>query len=240
MPSSMKRTKSKGTSSKRQKRDYSPKRLSSRRGLGKPLSANTNMSLFQSGGGVEKKFLDTAVTLFVTGTNTATVTLLNGLVGGTTSSARIGSRIEIKSVQFRSNFQNGQSATGLTPLRIKIVYDKEANGAAPAATDIMASDLIDGLNNLNTAGRFITVFDQTWQPVSGFSAGASGVGAAQAQVLDGYVKCNLPTKYNGGNAGTIADISSGSLYVLAWSNGVAFGGTGGDLIGNFRIRYTDI
>lgn len=233
----MKRTKSKGTSSKRQKRDYSPKRYPK---LGKPLSSNTNMSLFQKGGGVEKKFLDTSVTLFVTGVNTGSITLLNGISQGTTSSTRIGSRIEIKSVQFRGNFQSGTVATGVTPLRVKIIYDKESNGAAPNVTDIMAQDSIDGLNNLNTAGRFITVFDQTWQPYTGIGAGSLGPGAAQAQILDGYVKCNLPTKYNGGNAGTVADISSGSLYVLAWSNGVTFGSTGFDGSGHFRIRYTDI
>ena len=195
------------------------------------------MSLFQKGGGVEKKFLDVGVTLFVTGVPTAALTLLNGISQGTTSSTRIGSRIEIKSVQFRSNYQSGQGATGVTPLRIKIIYDKEANGAAPNATDIMAVDAIDGLNNLNNAGRFITVFDQTWDPVTGPSLG-SGPGCAQAQILDGYVKCNLPVKYNGGNAGTVADISSGSLYVLSWSNGVTLGGTGYDPAGYFRIRYT--
>jgi len=238
MPSSMKRTKTKGTSSKRQKRDYSPKRSSSR-SLGRPLSSNTNTSLFQKGGGVEKKWLDTSVTMVVTGVGTATVTLLNGLSQGTTSNTRIGSRIEVKNVQFKYNFQGGDSATGITPIRVKIVYDKESNGAAPLATDIMASDAIDGLNNLNTAGRFITMFDQTWQPNAGASYGVSA-GSSQAQLLEGYVKCNLPTKYNGGNAGTVADISSGSIYVLCWTNGVTFGGAGLDNAARFRIRYTDI
>ena len=123
MPSSMKRTKSKGTSSKRQKRDYSPKRSKS---LGRPLSSNTNTSLFQKGGGVEKKWLDTSVTMVVSAVATATVTLLNGLSQGTTSNTRIGSRIEVKNVQFKYNFQGGDTATGITPIRVKIVYDKEA------------------------------------------------------------------------------------------------------------------
>lgn len=234
----MKRTKTKGTSSKRQKRDYSPKRSSSR-SLGRPLSSNTNTSLFQKGGGVEKKWLDSNVTLVTSGSGAASVTLLNGISQGTTSNTRIGSRIEVKSVQFRYNFQNGTSATGVAPIRIKIVYDKESNGAAPTATDIMASDAIDALNNLNTAGRFITMFDQTWNPIAGPGTSATA-GAWQAQVLDGFIKCNLPTKYNGGNAGTIADISSGSIYVLCWTNGATFGGGGLDSNGNFRIRYTDI
>jgi len=197
------------------------------------------MGRFQSGGGVEKKFLDTTVTLFTDLTATASVTLLNGLSQGTTQSTRVGGRIEVKSVQFKVNFQNGTNVSGVSPLRIKIIYDKETNGAAPAATDVMAVNLIDGLNNLNNAGRFITLFDQTWNPVVG--PGTSAVATNyQAQFLDGYVKCNLPTKYNAGNTGTVTDISSGSIYVLAWTNGFGFAGTGSDASGYFRIRYTDI
>jgi len=234
MPAS-KRTKSKGTSSKRQKRDYSPKRS---RSLGKPLSSNTNTSLFQKGGGVEKKWIDTAATLLVTTVGTGAITLLNGLTQGTTSVTRIGSRIEVKSVHFKYNFQSGAASTGTTPIRIKIVYDKESNGALPVATDIMASDQIDGHNNLYTAGRFITMYDQTFNPVTGPSGTAAGGG--QAQLCEGYVKCNLPTKYLNSNFGDYRDISSGAIYVIAWSNGTAFGGAGFDGIANFRIRYTDI
>jgi len=235
MPTS-KRTKTKGTPSKRQKRDYSPKRS---RALGRALSSNTNNSLFQKGGGVEKKWIDVAATLLVTTVGTGAITLLNGLTQGTTSVTRIGSRIEVKSVQFKYNFQSGTTATGVTPIRIKIVYDKEANGALPVATDIMATDQIDGLNNLYTAGRFLTMYDQTFNPVSAGGSNATAAGN-QAQLCEGYVKCNLPTKYLNSNFGDYRDISSGAIYVIAWSNGSAFGGAGFDGTANFRIRYTDI
>lgn len=237
MPTSKRSYSKKGSSAKRQKRDYSPRRKVYG---GKPLASQTNMSLYQKGGQVEKKWNDTSGTLYTTGTATASVLLINGLTQGTTANTRVGSRIELKSVAFRANFQSGTSATGVTPLRIKIVYDKQSDGAAPAATDIMAGDSIDGHNNLANAGRFITLFDQTWQPVSGFGGGASGAGASQAQCLEGFVKCALPVKYNSGNAGTIADIVAGAVYVLAWTNGVTFGGGGLDATGHFRIRWTDI
>lgn len=197
------------------------------------------MGLFQKGGGVEKKWLDTTVTAFPTGIGTGTLSLLNGIAPGTSSSTRIGSRIEVKSVQFKYNFQSGTSATGVTPLRIKIVYDKESNGAAPLATDILSIDSIDGLNNLNNAGRFITLFDQIWNPNTGTGTSATA-SAWQAQVLEGFVKCSLPVKYNAGTAGTIADISSGAIYALTYSNGATFGGAGFDATAPFRIRYTDI
>lgn len=207
---------------------------------GKPLASQTNMSLFQKGGSVEKKWNDVSYTLWASGSGTATVSLLNGLTQGTTANTRVGSRIELKSIAFRSNFQSGTSATGVTPFRIKIVYDKQSDGAAPAATDVMAGDAIDSHNNLSNAGRFITLFDQTWQPQVGYGGGASGAGATQAQVLEGYVKCALPVKYNSGNTGTVADIVAGAIYVLAWTSGVTFGGAGLDATGHFRIRWTDI
>lgn len=235
MPMSKRSTKGKVSPAKRQKRDYSPKRS---RSLGRPLSSNTNTSLFQKGGGVEKKWIDTAATLLVTTVGTAAITLLNGLTTGTTSVTRIGSRIEVKSVQFKYSFQSGAGATGTTPIRIKIVYDKESNGTFPATTDIMASDQLDGHNNLYTAGRFITMYDQTFNPVTGPSGTAAG--GAQSQLCEGYVKCNLPVKYLNSNFGDYRDISSGAIYVVAWSNGTAFGGAGFDGVGNFRIRYTDI
>lgn len=237
MPTSKRSYSKKGSSAKRQKRDYSPRRKVYG---GKPLASQTNMSLFQKGGSVEKKWNDVSGTLWVSSQTTAQVLLINGLTQGTTANTRVGSRIELKSIAFRANYLSGISATGVTPFRIKIVYDKQSDGAAPSATDIMAGDSIDGHNNLANAGRFITLFDQTWQPNTGYGGGASGAGATQAQCLEGFVKCSLPVKYNSGNAGTVADIVAGAVYVLSWINGVAIGGAGLDATGHFRIRWTDI
>ena len=55
------------------------------------------------------------------------------------------------------------------------------------------------------------------------------------------MKLNLPTKYNSSNAGTVADISSGSIYAITWSNGATTGtGAGFSDEMYYRIRYTDI
>lgn len=233
MPVEKRKYSKKGSSSKRQRRDYSPKRK------GRPIASQVNMSLYQKGGSVEKKWNDISATLFTSASGTASVTLLNGLTQGTTPNTRVGGRIEVKSISFRANFQSGTSATGVTPLRIKIVYDKQTDGAAPAATDVMSFDSIEAMNNLSNAGRFITLFDKTWDPVVGYGGGASGAGATQNQILEGYVKCALPVKYNAGNAGTVADISAGAIYILAWSAGNTFGGAGLDATGYFRFRWTD-
>lgn len=204
----------------------------------KPVSSNTNMSKFQKGGGIEKKFLDTTQNgAFPGTTGGAVLTLLNGMAPGTSQITRIGSRIDVKSVQFKCLFSSGTSATGVTPFRVKIVYDKETNGVALQATDVLVSDDIDALNNLSQAGRFITLLDKTWDPIPAINA--TGAAGFQSQLLEGFCKCSLPVKYNAGTAGTVADISSGSIYALCYTNGATIGGAGLNDEMQFRIRFTD-
>jgi len=199
------------------------------------------MSIYQKGGGVEKKWVDIAQNgAFPSATATGALTLLNTLSQGTTPNTRVGTRVEVKSIAIKGLVQAGTGAGNtLEPLRIKIVYDKEANGAAPAATDILVNDFIYGHNNLANGGRFITLMDKIYEPLIP-SIGASQIGTGGSIVINEYIKCNLPVKYNTGNAGTIADIVSGSIYMLTYSCGGTTGtSTGADSIIS-RVRYTDI
>lgn len=185
---------------------------------------------------MEKKFVDTSVASCFPVATTWNFALVNGIAPGTGSSARIGSRIEVKSIAFRVNCQTTSNATNGSPLRVRIFYDKESNGAAPAATDVFNQNDINGMNNLLLGGRFITLFDKTWDPVLS-GVGGAGAGAVQGQTLEGYVKVNLPVKYNAGIAGTVADIVSGSIYFATCQNGVFSPQLDEALV---RIRYTDI
>lgn len=56
-----------------------------------------------------------------------------------------------------------------------------------------------------------------------------------------YMKLKRPlmVEYNAGNAGTVADIVSNSLYFVSVGSNAA-GATAGDVSGNIRIRYTDV
>lgn len=227
---------SKYTKRQRVTRDSSPSRPSRSLGRRMPMSAQTNMSKYQSGGGIEKKWVDIAQNAaFPSGTTTGTLTLLNPLSLGNTSNSRVGSRVEVKSVAIRGLFQS--SATSIaTPIRIKVVYDKESNGAAPVATDILTNDVIYGHNNLSNAGRFITLIDQIITPT--FAPGVTAIGSGGSLVFDLFVKCNLPVKYNTGNAGTIADIVSGGIYMLTYQTGASTTPNNDEII--TRVRYTDI
>ena len=87
------------------------------------------------------------------------------------------------------------------------------------------------VQNLDNRDRFIILadimpYDQE-ENISNPSA-SSGFGYKR------YIKCNLETIY-GGNAGTIADINSGSLLIMTNCNGGTLTGE----TGIQRVRFVD-
>lgn len=222
----MKRVNGTGRSAKRQKvssfrGDKSPKRRA-------PQGLMT-ASRFLAAPAPESKWLDTTITMPATGVTTGVLTLVNACANGTSPVTRVGNKTFMKSLLLRLNLAVVNPTTASTRIRVMVVYDKEANGAAPAATDILASDTNCSANNLYRPGRFTTLLDEFMEPMNGTSTG---------YFLNRYVKMGLPCLFNSGNASTVADISSGSVYVLVNSNGMAYASIGGNTY--CRIRYTDI
>jgi len=183
--------------------------------------------------GGELKFLDSSMNddpLLASGAFTAG-TLLNGLVPGSTASQRIGRKVTIKSLLVRYSWGLATTSTGGSPLRILIVYDKQANAVAPAITDILLTDTFHSANNLSNRDRFVTISDIITDPVS------TGDSFAVAGVI--YKKLNLETMYNAGTAGTIGDISSGSIYMFVAQTG-RIATASPEFSSTVRIRYTDV
>ena len=119
--------------------------------------------------------------------------------------------------------------------RILIVYDRQANGAAPAATDVLTSNTIMAIQNLDNRDRFIILADIfPYAQDETLAAGNNGAGSGGIMAYKRYIKCNLETIY-GGNAGTIADINSGSLLMLTNCNGGTVAGESGIV----RVRFVD-
>ena len=83
-----------------------------------------------------------------------TITVLNDVAQGTTAITRLGRKILMKSVLVQGTLTNS-SGQG----RILIVYDRQANGAAPAATDVLTSNTIMAIQNLDNRDRFIILAD---------------------------------------------------------------------------------
>ena len=189
-------------------------------------SSNT-YSAFQKSSGIERKNIDDSSAKWTSTSAAWSINCLNDVAQGTTAITRIGRKILIKSVLVQGIIatNTGNSA------RVLIVYDRQPNGALPAATDVLTSNTIMAVQNLDNRDRFIILadimpYDQE-ENISNPSA-SSGFGYKR------YIKCNLETIY-GGNAGTIADINSGSLLMMTNCNGGTITGE----TGIQRVRFID-
>lgn len=201
--------------------------------------SGTSQQAMRTGGwanpsrGGELKFVDIAATptiTFASGTFSAG-TLLNGSVPGSGATDRIGRKVVIKSLLYRYAFSLAASSTGGGTLRILIVYDKQANAAAPLITDILLADSFTSPNNLSNRDRFITLFDELTEPL--------GSGANYQVANVGYKKLNLEQMFNAGTAGTIGDITSGSIYLFVAQSG-AIGTANPTFSIRTRVRYSDV
>jgi len=180
----------------------------------------------------ELKFKDTTVSV-TPSSNAFTLngaTLVNGLVPDSTASGRIGRRVVIKSLLIRGFVKMAPTSVGGTPTRMLVIYDKQANATLPAMTDVLTTNEFFGVNNISNRDRFTILMDQYVDPV--------GTGTAFCQPFKFYKTCALPVQYNAGVAGTIGDITSGSLFVVfAPTDGVTVAQA--PVVCQVRIRYAD-
>lgn len=206
-----------------------------------PRSSTARQSIRTGGwhnpsSGSERKFTDVAGTATALGLAAATFTtpgptfLLNGLVPDSTATGRIGRQVVLKSVYLRYRYTMAATSTNGSPMRLIIVYDKQANAQAPAVTDVLLSDSFTSPNNLSNRDRFVILADHVAEPIS-----AQNNFCVAGEI---YKKINLEVNFNPGTAGTIGDITSGSVYLLmAQAGGI---GTAAPTVDwRCRIRYTD-
>lgn len=156
---------------------------------------------------VEEKYLDAQAS--PTPSTTASLTLLNGLSLGTTSTSRNGQSIKMTHVT--ANFLVTNNATAVnTNTRIVMLIDKQANAAAITAADIfLSTSSFMSLYLVSVQNRIRVLFDQF---VSLSTAGPSNVTFTKQLTL------NHHTEYNTNNNGNITDIVSGALYLFLMSD----------------------
>lgn len=180
---------------------------------------------------VERKWKDTQV--LDDATSTASITCLNLMTQGAGPSQRIGQRILVKSIQLRAHISREDVASTTTEvMRIMLYYDRQPNGALPAITDINVTNATASLRSMANTGRFFCLMDEN-VVISTANGGNS------YEIFDKFIKCNLPVYYNAGNAGTIADLSTGSL-LLIYVGDQAAGADDINVVANARLRYTDM
>lgn len=161
-------------------------------------------------------------------TSTAIITLLNGLTVGSEHYQRIGRQVRIKRIKLSAQIGTNPDDTTFTSQqawRIMLLLDRQANGAAPAITDIIGGISNAGTNLYNSGygglmpinplnlNRFHVLADYVKQASSLVTQTQPALQIYMWVDID--VSVNILTKYNAGNAGTVADILQNSIYVVA-------------------------
>jgi len=180
----------------------------------------------------EYKYMDTTLSPGSTRCDTTgDVILVNGCARGDDVGDRIGRKIVMKSLEMRL-YAYVTAGTGVDQTnRVMVVYDKQPNGAAPAITDVLVSISTTALKNANNDHRFNVLYDQTYY--------LNGSGESDsAKIWKNYRRLNFPVQFNSGDAGTIADIQTGSLYFLVMGS-EARGVTASQINGRVRVKFVD-
>lgn len=196
---------------------------------------------------IEKKVQDIAVATYQVNT-TGSFTLLCIPVVGADMNARVGRKINIKSVYIRGyvGLQAALLSTADSEIppqqaRMIVFADMQPNAAAPAVTDLLNTATPASHLNLNNRDRFKILADKiftfdSYINVSTATQSRAGVGVNCLRVKC-YKKMNLETIFNAVNGGSIADITSGALYMF-WIGSQA--ASDANAIVGTRVRYTDI
>jgi len=160
--------------------------------------------------------------------------LLNGLAPGSGIGQRVGNKVRLRKVVCDLTAVTKTAITDSQGGRVLLVYDKQTNATAPSVSDVL--DLSLGLNDENSPiklenrSRFVILRD--WH----FRTSASGQAGEMVKhriVWRGI----LPTIFNNTGGGTVADITSGGLFLMTIGSDV---GDNGQLSGICRVRYDDL
>jgi len=229
------------------RRRYPGRRTGFRRGV---MRTNGFYGKFNRPGGVELKFLDTALSGLVD--NTAEIPATGGqlciIPQGNTQSTRIGRKVMIRSIHIKGMVrQEVTTYKALTDAAVEtahiyVILDTQCNGAAATIGDsnsgvFTTSNLNTGFRTLSNSGRFkiLKHFVFNMQPV----AGVSGALFAGVKHFDWYHKCHIPIEYDAsGTDGAITTIRSNNIFVAIGGSGVnddAF-----TVNAATRIRFSDL
>lgn len=196
-----------------------------RRGLLKQLKNYDSLSLAISSGA---------------GAYSAPSTQNNGLfllniIQGTDIGQRIGRKIYIKSCYIKGtiNFVPATGNVGTDFARLYLIWDKQANGAAPATTDVWSNNVVGKeMINLDNNERFRIIKTETVEFQS--AAGVSGAYDSQVKTVEWFIKnVNLEVPINSTN-GVITEFKSNNLVLFFGSLNNLCTFTGAS-----RIRYYD-
>lgn len=152
--------------------------------------------------------------------------LLNGMQTGDTQGTRSGDKVKLQRLELLIRAYatyNGTDAYGMMlpsayfkeqMTRLLIVLDKQTNGAIYADTDLLDTVDISAKKNVEYSHRFTIKKSKLLR----IRPSVLQVQGNNAETNLGFWRISIPFKntpviYNGGNAGTVADIAKNSLYL---------------------------
>ncbi len=192
------------------------------------------------------------VAQLTTGFNTAGVfTCLNAPVNGSELYQRVGRKIYMKSIHIRGFIVNGTTSASQDMARIIVFFDSQPNAAAGTLAALLqdsnAGAATSGTSEINLVNRqrfkILRDYQMIIPPATNTAGVITNVGvydqAEKTFAIDMFIKLKgLETVYNGTNGGTIADITSGSLFIVTLNNVAGNTGNWGFTFGT-RLRYYD-
>lgn len=183
----------------------------------------------------ETGYVDLAAASY-NGNTTGSIVLVATIPQGNSVNARVGKKIQYKSIQIRGNVTSDATTTTARASWF-LVYDKRPTGSVPAITEILDSINSQSFTNDSNSGRFKILRRENYA-LSGNSAAPA---ACQASYfVDEYVKLNnLPAVFKAATSGAIADYEEGPIYLVTVGDIAA--GTA-DVVVNlgFRTRFWDV
>lgn len=191
-----------------------------------------------SGPNAELKFFDTALSFSFDSTGEVPATgQLTLIPQGVTESTRVGRKAVIKEIRLKGQAVFEPGAAGdlsFDTVHLYLVLDKQCNGAAAGATDVLSSTAFaTAFRNLANEGRFVILKEWHRKVVS--QSGATTAFGQDGFYIDFTKRCNIPIEYSS-TTGAITEIRSNNLFLLA-------GGTQSDdlvaFTGNCRLRFSD-
>lgn len=170
------------------------------------------------------------------------VTFLNGCAQGINTNQHIGRKMIMTQIMGQVALTAAAAASQNAGVfaRLIVVYDKETNGATPAATDILETDTVESFKSLVNGDRFTTVYDSgpTLPIVANPFGSATPPAVASEFVFKFYKKCALPVTFSGTGA-TVASVETGGLFALTYITGGGAAPGVANAASTVRIRYTD-
>ena len=129
-------------------------------------------------------------------------------VQGNASNSRFGDKIVMHSIQWRFRVNNAATV----PIRVLLIYDAQPNGALPTLPQPLTALRVEAMKDPDTRHRFTVIRD--WYLTNRVTATIVSNDEKHDAIQTGLTKFSEESYFTG-NAGTIADIRTGS-YILCF------------------------